>query len=110
MFLAARLCNIGWGVLAVLDPKSLVRFADMPPLKYLEIFACLGMVGGLYGIINLEVARLLDRGWLRLPWGTWVRSGGSAFVVYSTTWQIVTVSQWRNSHDGCFVLDSFDSP
>lgn len=29
-----------------------------------QVFACLGMVLGLYGILYLEVARIPDRGWV----------------------------------------------
>ena len=36
----------------------------MPPLNQPAIFACLGMVVGLYGIIYLEIARVPERGWL----------------------------------------------
>jgi hypothetical protein len=32
--------------------------------NYPEIFACLGMVVGLYGILYLEVARVPEQGWL----------------------------------------------
>lgn len=63
-FLAAGLYNLAWGVYAALDPQWLFRFADMPPLNHPEIFACLGMVIGLYGILYLEVARVPERGWL----------------------------------------------
>ena len=64
VFLAAGLYNISWGLLAAVDPQWLFRFADMPPLNYPEIFACLGMVIGLYGILYLEVARRPEGGWL----------------------------------------------
>src|SRR6476469_7402683 len=64
VFLAAGLYNLGWGVWAVSDPQWLFRFADMPPQNYPEVFACLGMVVGLYGILYLEVARVPERGWL----------------------------------------------
>lgn len=64
VFVAAGIYNIGWGILAALDPQWLFRFADMPPQNYPEIFACLGMVVGLYGILYLEVARVPERGWL----------------------------------------------
>jgi hypothetical protein len=64
VFLAAGLYNLGWGVWSVADPQWLFRFADMPPQNYPEIFACLGMVVGLYGILYLEVARVPERGWL----------------------------------------------
>lgn len=64
VFLAAGLYNLAWGLFAAIDPQWLFRFADMPPLNYPEIFACLGMVVGLYGILYLEVARVPERGWL----------------------------------------------
>ena len=64
VFAAAGLYNIGWGVYSAADPQWLFRFADMPLLNYPEIFACLGMVIGLYGVLYLEVARVPERGWL----------------------------------------------
>ena len=64
VFLAAGLYNLGWGFYSALDPGWLFRFAGMPPQNYPEIFACLGMVVGLYGILYLEVARAPERGWL----------------------------------------------
>lgn len=47
----------------MLDPQWLFRFAAMPPLSQPAIFACLGMVVGLYGFLYLEVARRPERGW-----------------------------------------------
>lgn len=64
VFVAAGLYNISWGIYSALDPQWLFRFAGMPPLNHPEIFACLGMVIGLYGILYLEVARVPERGWL----------------------------------------------
>jgi hypothetical protein len=64
VFVAAGLYNIAWGILAVFDPQWLFRFAGMPLQNYPQIFACLGMVVGLYGVLYLEVARVLERGWL----------------------------------------------
>ncbi len=64
MFLAAGVYNLAWGTYAVLDPQWLFRVAHMPPASYPEIFACLGMVVGLYGVLYLEVARVPERGWL----------------------------------------------
>ncbi len=64
VFVAAGLYNLGWGMFSVLDPQWLFRFAGMPAQNYPEIFACLGMVIGLYGILYLEVARVPERGWL----------------------------------------------
>jgi hypothetical protein len=62
VFMAAGLYNIGWAVYSAIDPQWLFRFAGMSPLNYPEIFTCLGMVIGLYGILYLEVARFPERG------------------------------------------------
>jgi hypothetical protein len=63
-FLLAGLYNLAWGGVSILDPQWLFRFAGMPPQNYPEIFACLGMIVGLYGILYLEVARVPEQGWL----------------------------------------------
>jgi hypothetical protein len=64
VFIAAGLYNIAWGLYSVVDPQWLFRYARMPLQNYPQIFACLGMVVGLYGIIYWEVARVPERGWL----------------------------------------------
>lgn len=64
VFIAAGLYNLAWGLFSALDSQWLFRFAGMPPLNHPSIFACLGMVIGLYGILYLEVARVPERGWL----------------------------------------------
>ncbi len=64
VFAAAGFYNIGWGIYAALDPQWLFRFAGMPASNHPQIFACLGMVVGLYGILYLEIARVPETGWL----------------------------------------------
>jgi hypothetical protein len=64
VFVLAGLYNLGWGAWSILDPQWLFRFAGMPFSNYPQIFACLGMIVGLYGILYLEVARVPERGWL----------------------------------------------
>jgi len=64
VFCAAGVYNIAWGLYSALDPQWLFRFAGMEPQNYPQIFACLGMVVGLYGVVYLEVARAPERGWL----------------------------------------------
>jgi hypothetical protein len=64
VFAAAGLYNIAWGIWSVSDPQWLFRFASMPPANHPAVFACLGMVVGLYGILYLDVARDPERGWL----------------------------------------------
>jgi hypothetical protein len=64
VFTLAALYNVSWGVYAALDPQWLFRFAGMVPLNQPAIFACLGMVVGVYGILYAEVARLPEQGFL----------------------------------------------
>lgn len=64
VFLAAGHYNMAWGLYSVLDPQWFFRFTGLPPLNHPAIFACLGMVIGLYGILYFEVARVPERGWL----------------------------------------------
>jgi hypothetical protein len=64
VFSAAGLYNIAWGLYSAIDPQWLFRYSGMPVQNYPQIFACLGMVVGLYGILYLEVARVPERGWL----------------------------------------------
>ena len=61
-FLAAGVYNLAWGLWAMLDPGWLFRWSGMAPPRYPEVFACLGMVIGLYGILYLDVARRLEHG------------------------------------------------
>lgn len=64
VFIAAGIYNITWGLYSAYDPQWLFRFAGMPLQNYPQIFACLGMVVGVYGIMYWEVARVPERGWL----------------------------------------------
>jgi hypothetical protein len=64
IFIVAGAYNLIWGAYAVLDPQWMFRFTGMPPSNYPQIFACLGMVIGLYGIVYFEVARVPERGWV----------------------------------------------
>ena len=62
VFAVAGVYNLAWGAYAALDPQWLFRVAVMPPLNHPAIFACLGMVVGIYGFLYLEVARAPERG------------------------------------------------
>lgn len=64
VFFAAAGYNVVWGLFSSVNPQWLFRFADMPPLNHAPIFACLGMVIGVYGIIYAEVARRPEHGFL----------------------------------------------
>lgn len=63
VFLTAGVYNIAWGIFAAFDPQWIFRFAHLPIANYPEIYACLGMVIGLYGLLYLDVARAPEQGW-----------------------------------------------
>lgn len=64
VFVLAGIYNICWGLFTAMDPGWLFRFAWMEPINYPDVFACLGMVVGLYGIVYFEIARRPERGFL----------------------------------------------
>ena len=94
MFIAAGIYNIVWGLYAAVDPQWLFRFAGMPLLNHPQIFACLGMVVGLYGLIYFEVARVPERGWLlaAVGWlGKVLGPVGLAVLIYQGVWPWQTI-------------------
>ena len=94
VFCAAGTYNIAWGLYAVWDPQWLFRLAGLTPLNHPQIFACLGMVVGLYGILYLEVARVPERGWLMAAVGLvgkLLGPIGLAGLIYSGTWPRSTI-------------------
>lgn len=62
VFALAGAYNLVWGAWAAADPQWLFRFSGLPALNHPAIFACLGMVVGVYGFLYLEVARAPERG------------------------------------------------
>jgi hypothetical protein len=93
-FVAAGAYNLCWGIWAALDPQWLFRFAGMPLANYPEIFACLGMVIGLYGILYLEVARMPERGWLLAAVGLLGKvlgPIGAAVLVWQGSWPLQAI-------------------
>ena len=64
VFAVAGAYNLCWGAYSAIDPQWLFRFAGMPLSNYPEIFACLGMVVGIYGFLYWDVVRNPERGFL----------------------------------------------
>jgi hypothetical protein len=88
-FAAAGFYNLAWGALAALDPQHLSRFAGMPPLEQPAVFACLGMVVGIYGLLYLEVARRPERGFAIAAvglLGKLLGPAGMAHLVWTGRW------------------------
>jgi hypothetical protein len=56
VFVLAGLYNIGFGLWAALFPHTLFDLLDLGKPSHPGIWACLGMIVGLYGLIYLQVA------------------------------------------------------
>lgn len=94
VFVLAGLYNILWGLYAAWDPQYLFRLAGMPLQNHPQIFACLGMVVGLYGLLYFEVARVPERGWLLAAVGfvgKVLGPIGLAGLILSGEWPIETI-------------------
>jgi hypothetical protein len=85
-FVAAGIYNIGWGCYAVLDPQWFFRLTGLPASNTPQIFACLGMVIGLYGVLYLEVARRPEQGWVAAAIGL----AGKVLGPLGLAWLIAT--------------------
>jgi hypothetical protein len=89
-FLLAGLYNIAWGLWLSVDPQWVFRFTGMPDANYPEVFACLAMVVGLYGVVYLEIARRPERGFMLALVGfvgKVLGPIGAIYLIYSGKWQ-----------------------
>jgi hypothetical protein len=55
--------NLVWGLWVVLFPAALFHWAGMPPANYPQIWRCVGMIVGVYGIGYVIAARDPLRHW-----------------------------------------------
>lgn len=62
LFLAAGLYNLLWGMGSAACPQWLFQYAGLETMRHPQIFQCLAMVVGVYGLLYLEVARRPDQG------------------------------------------------
>lgn len=91
VFLLAGIYNVGWGLFSALDPQWLFRFAGLPPLNHPQVFSCLAMVVGIYGLLYLEVARRPERGFPIAAIGLLGKilgPIGMAVLVFSRRWPL----------------------
>jgi len=63
VLLAAGLYNMVWGASVILAPAALFKFAEMPLPVYPQIWQCVGMVVGVYGVGYLIAASDPLRHW-----------------------------------------------
>lgn len=50
ILIAAGIYNLIWGAYVVLMPTSFFKLLDMPAPRYIELWQCIGMIVGVYGI------------------------------------------------------------
>lgn len=62
-FATAGFYNLAFGMWAAIWPLSFFDLMEIPAPRYPGIWACLGMVVGLYGVLYLYAARRLDAAW-----------------------------------------------
>ena len=53
---AAGIYNLAWGAWTIFFPQALFRWAGMEPPLYPEIWQCVGMIVGVYGVGYLAAA------------------------------------------------------
>jgi small multidrug resistance pump len=88
-FILAGIYNILWGLWVSLDPNWLFRFANMEAPNYPEIFVCVGMIVGLYGVVYLEIARRPERGFLLALVGFTGKILGPLGIIY-----YISIGKW----------------
>jgi len=94
VFAVAGAYNLAWGAYAAIDPQWLFRFAEMPLSNHPEIFACLGMVVGIYGFLYWEVARKPEQGFAIAAVGLLGKVLGPiglAQLLWSGTWPVKSI-------------------
>lgn len=47
---AAAIYNVLWGAAVIIAPQALFQWAGMDPPRYPEIWQCVGMIVGVYGV------------------------------------------------------------
>lgn len=63
MLIAAGTYNLAWGTWVVVAPLALFRWAGIEEPRYPEIWQCVGMIVGVYGIGYIIAARDPNRHW-----------------------------------------------
>jgi|tagenome__1003787_1003787.scaffolds.fasta_scaffold20928554_2 hypothetical protein len=68
-FALAGCYNLAFGIWAAVWPLAFFRIFEIPPPRYPGIWACLGMVVGVYGLLYWHAASKLEMGWLIIAVG-----------------------------------------
>jgi hypothetical protein len=93
-FAAAGVYNLAWGAFTMAYPQWLFDLAHMEGANHPEVFATLGMVIGLYGVLYLSVAADTEQGWLIAAVGMTGKTlgpAGLALLLIRGTWPPATI-------------------
>jgi len=99
VLILAGLYNILWGAAVIAAPNAGFALMDLPLPRYPQIWQCVGMIVGAYGIGYLIAASDPDRHWPIVLVGLLGKIGGPAGFVYfalrgefpwSFGWTIIT--------------------
>jgi len=63
MLIAAGAYNLAFGVFAVVFPSAMFKLIEIEPPKYPELWQCIGMIVGVYGIGYIIAASAPARHW-----------------------------------------------
>lgn len=63
ILILAGVYNIAWGASAILFPNLIFDIADIPRPVYPQLWQCIGMIVGVYGVGYLAAARNPARHW-----------------------------------------------
>ena len=63
MLICAGVYNLAFGVFAVGFPRSMFEMINMAPPRYLELWQCIGMIVGVYGVGYIIAAKSPCRHW-----------------------------------------------
>ena len=63
VLVSAGIYNLLWGSFVIIYPSALFEFAEIPVPRYPQIWQCVGMIVGVYGIGYLIAARDPLRHW-----------------------------------------------
>ena len=94
-FGAAGAYNLAWGAFTVVYPQWLFDLAGMERANHPQVFATLGMVIGLYGVLYLSVAASPEHGWLVAAVGLTGKALGPvglAYLLLHGTWPPATIT------------------
>lgn len=61
VLVAAGTYNLAFGAWAALRPQDFFAWTGLAPLSHPQVWQCLGMVVGVYGLLYLHAARHLER-------------------------------------------------